>query len=330
MKNLVKGIALVGAATTAGVGASQRRDHLQLQGPVTNCYLGPAIECTQNATHILFSSQAEQTMMVKGPNGIYTVEAEHGHPLGNQPPPPPPLVVPKPTKNPLSTPPPALAQYLDPARPGTPAPAQPRTPAPPKASSSNFHLDLVVGLGVAFTFLTIIGCAVLRHIHRHTRNGIPAQIEMATITDTSNVVPSNLLLGTTQNNVLPHPQQVFNPIPTSTAPPPDIGMRGVPLNPQIPQPHPGPVASSAPQQQTSNLGQGLHLQPREIRHDTGVGASLVFADTAHASRQQPASENPDNAPQASASSRIPSSSPLNIQSPPRHTDIPPGPPPQYR
>ena len=208
--------------------------------------------------------------------------------------------------------------------PANPPQDRPGTPAPPKASSSNFHLDLVVGLGVAFTFLTIIGCAVLRHIHRHTRNGIPAEIQMATITDASNVVEPNLLLGTTQNNVLPHPQQVFNPIPT--APPPDIGIRGVPLNPQIQQPHPGPVASSAPQQQTSNLGQGLHLQLREIRHDTGVGASLVFADT----RQQPASENPDNAPQASASSRIPSPSPSNIQSPPRHTDnIPPGPPLQY-
>ena len=303
MKNLVKGIALVGAATTAGVGASQRRDHLQLQGPVTNCYLGPAIECTQNATHILFSSQAEQTMMVKGPNGIYTVEAEHGHPLGNQPPPPPPPppVVPKPTKNPLSTPPPALAQYLDPARPGTPAPAQPRTPAPPKASSSNFHLDLVVGLGVAFTFLTIIGCAVLRHIHRHTRNGIPAEIQMATITNERNVVAPqpNSLLGTiqedlrvTRDNVLPHRQLVYNAIPTPTSLPSYNGIRGVPLNPQNQQPQvsanlnseglasappglpPSPPLSPPPPPLPLNDGQSSSRQPASNSGDLHLPSQL--------------------------------------------------------
>ena len=259
------------------------------------------------------------------------------------PPPENPTPAPLPANPPQDrprTPPPALAQYLDPARPGTPAPAQPRTPAPPQASSSNFPVDSVVGPVVALFILAIIGYPVFRHI-RHERNRIPIpEIPMATITNERNVVAPqpNSLLGTiqedlrvTRDNVLPHRQLVYNAIPTPTSLPSYNGIRGVPLlNPQIQQPHPGPVASSAPQQQTSNLGQGLHLQPREIRHDTGVGASLVFADTAHASRQQPASENPDNAPQASASSRIPSSSPLNIQSPPRHTDIPPGPPPQYR
>lgn len=327
----LKGVALAAVLTSAGVGASQRRDHLQLQGPVTDCSLGPAITCIQNATHILFSSQDKQTMMVKGPNGIYTVEAEHGHPLGNQPSPPP--VVPKPTKNPSSTPPPALAQYLAPAPPVTPS------PAPPQASSSNFPLDSVIGAGVSlFIFATIV-YSVFRHI-RHERNRIPiAEIPMATITNERNVVAPqpNSLLGTiqedlrvTRDNVLPHRQLVYNAIPTPTSLPSDNGITGVILDSQIQQPDPGPLESSAPQQQTSNLGQGLHLQPREIRHDTGVGASLVFADTAHASRQQPASENPDNAPQASAYSRIPSPSPSNIQSPPRHTDIPPGPPLQYR
>ena len=344
MKNLVKGVALVGAATTAGVVASQRRDHLQLQGPVTNCYLGPAIECTQNATHTLLSSQTEQTMMVKGPNGIYTVEAEHGHPLGNQPSPPP--VVPKPTKNPSSTPPPALAQYLAPAPPVTPS------PAPPQASSSNFPLDSVIGAGVSlFIFATIV-YSVFRHI-RHERNRIPiAEIPMATITDDRNVVAPQLnsLLGTiqedlrvTRDNVLPHRQLVYNAIPTPTSLPSDNGITGVILDSQIQQPDPGPLESSAPQQQTSNLGQGLALSlPSQLRRinlgalTLELGASVGFVD----SRHQPASENPENAPQASTQQSVsvsnsvgapqaPASSPSRTPSttPSRSSSPPPSPPP---
>ncbi len=267
MKNLVKWVALGGAATTAGVGASQRRDHLQLQGPVTNCYLGPDIQCTKNATHILFLSPDKQTMMVKGPNGIYTVEAEHGHPLGNQPSPPP--VVPKPTKNPSSTPPPALAQYLDPARPGTPAPAQPRTPAPPQASSSNFPLDSVVGPVVALFILAIIGYPVFRHI-RHERNRIPIpEIPMATITNERNVVAPqpNSLLGIAQedlrvaiNNALPHRQPVYNAIPAPPSPPSYNGIMGVPLNPQNQQP-----------QVSANLNsEGLASAPESSALDFGI------------------------------------------------------------
>lgn len=121
----LKGVALATVLTSAGVGASQRRDHLQLQGPVTNCDLGPHIECRQNATHILYSSQDKQTMMVKGPNG-YTVEAEHEHPLGNQPSPPP--VAPA---QPGTQPPPEVPA---PARPETQAPARPGTPSPPEGT----------------------------------------------------------------------------------------------------------------------------------------------------------------------------------------------------
>ena len=194
------------------------------------------------------------------------------------PPPENPTPAPPPANPPQDrprTPAPALAQYLDPARPGTPAPAQPRTPAPPQASSSNFPLDSVVGPVVALFILAIIGYPVFRHI-RHERNRIPiAEIPMATITNERNVVAAqpDSLLGTIQedlrvtiNNVLPHRQPVYNAIPAPPSPPSYNGIRGVPLNPQNQQPHPGPVASSAPQQQTSNLGQGLHLQPREIRH----------------------------------------------------------------
>ena len=127
---ILKGAALAAVLTSAGVGASQRRDHLQLQGPVTNCYLGPAIKCTQNATHILFSSQDKQTMMVKGPNGIYTVEAEHGHPLGNQPTPPPPPVAPA---QPGTQPPPEVPA---PSQSGTPPRARPETPVPARPGTS--------------------------------------------------------------------------------------------------------------------------------------------------------------------------------------------------
>ena len=87
----LKGVALAAFLTSAGAGVTQRRHDLQLLGPVTNCDLGPDIKCTENATHLLFSSQeGKQTLMVKGPDGSYTLDAYHGHPLGNQSSPPPP------------------------------------------------------------------------------------------------------------------------------------------------------------------------------------------------------------------------------------------------
>lgn len=190
----------------------------------------------------------------------------------------------------------------------TPAPARPGTPARPKASSSNFHLDLRFRSSVAFTFVTIIGCAVLLHLYRHTRNGTPAEIEMATITNTSNVFEHNLPLDTTQNNVLPHQQQVFNHIPTSTAPPLETGTRGVlvqsssippssnldsrvlassppgppPSPPLSPQPQ---IISSSPQQRVTGLAiasSAAEQQPppqtqqRTQQREAAVSVALVF------------------------------------------------------
>lgn len=311
---ILKGVALAAVLTSAGVGASQRRDHLQLQGPVTNCYLGPGIDCQQNATHLLYSNEGQQTLMVKGPDGSYTLDAEHGHPLGNQPSPP------------------ALAQYLDPAPPVTPSPAQPRTPAPPQASSSKFPLDSVVGPVVALFILAIIGYPVFRHI-RHERNRIPiAEIPMATITNDSNVVARpNSLQGIAQedlrftiSNVLPHRQPVYNAIPTPTSLPSDNGIRGVPLDSRNQQPDPGPLESSAPRQQTSNLGQGLALSlPSQLR-GINLGGSILQVDSSigfvNAPLQQPVSENLDHgAHQVSASSRThsPSAQSPIISSAPR-------------
>ena len=287
MGYFLKGIALATVLTTAGV-ISHRRNHLQLQGPVTNCNLGPYTECIQNATHIFYSSQDQQTLMVKDPNGSY----EHGYT------PAPPPVVPKSTKNPSST--------------------------PPQASSSDFPLDLVAGLGTAFTIATIICCAVLRHTTtRPTRN----EIQTGVITDTSNVFEqSNSSLGTYaqdlrlfRNNVLPHRQQIENAIPIPSAVPSDNGAMGV-LIPQTQQPHQGPVSSLVPQQQTSNSGQGLTLSLSPIpREFSIVEVNLGFT---HVPPQQTASVlNPIDAHQASAPSPSPS---------PQHNDIESRPPAQYR
>jgi len=276
---ILRGFALAAVLTTAGVGASQRRDHLRLEGPVTDCNLGP-ITCKQNGTHILYSSGNQQTMMVKGPDGSYALEAEHGNPPGNQPPPPP--EVPKPTKNPSSTPPPA-----------TPL-ARPRTQAPPQASSSDVPLDLVVGLTTAFVFFAIMCCGVFLHTHGRAINEIPI------------------------------------------APPPDNGARGVPipLDQQTQQPDPGPVASLDPQQQISNSGQDFTLPP--ILRQLSLEGSIGFVNSNQGLRQQPASENPDDAPQASAPSPSPSVAQLfsgstssSRSSSPEHHDIAPGPPQQY-
>ena len=253
MGYFLKGVALATVLTTAGV-ISHRRNHLQLQGPVTNCNLGPYTECIQNATHIFYSSQDQQTLMVKDPNGSY----EHGYT------PAPPPVVPKSTKNPSST--------------------------PPQASSSDFPLDLVVGLGTAFTIATIICCAVLRHTTRPRRN----EIQTSVITNTSNVFEDS-------DSSLGHPHHIGNTIPIPSAVPLSIIPMGV-LIPQTQLPNQGPVSSIVPQQQTSNSDQGLTLSlppiPREFNI---VEVNLGFT---HVATQQTASVlNPIEAPSPSFSPR---------------------------